>query len=225
MVNGAVYALQYDVLKDFEPVALLASSPQLIVAKKGDAGERPEGTDRLAQGQPGQGVAGTPVSAALASRRRLLPKQTGTRFQFVPYRGSGPVQDLVAGQIDMMIDRASNAAAGARRQHQGLRRHGQDPLGSGARNPDRRRGGIAGIPLFALVRDLGAQGHAEDVIAKLNAAIVEALADPAVRQRLTDLGQEIFPREQQTPEALAAFHKAEIEKWWPIIKAAGIRAE
>ena len=132
----------------------------------------------------------------------------------------------MAGQIDMMIDSRSNSlAAGARRHHQGLCRRGQEPLGGRARHSDGGRGGIAGVLRFSLVRAVGAQGHAEgrhrQAQCRGRGCLGRSGGAPAARRP----GQEIFPREQQTPEALGAFHKAEIEKWWPIIKAANIKAE
>ena len=164
VVNGAVYALQYDRAEGFRAGRAAREQSAADRRKEGHAGEGPEGIDRLAEGQPGQGVAGDRRRRQrIACRRRLLPEETGTRFRFVPYRGAAPaMQDLVAGQIDLMIDMAANAAAaGPCRQHQGLCRHGQDPARGSARHSDRRRGGIAGLLHLALVRALGAQGHAE----------------------------------------------------------------
>ncbi len=152
---------------------------------------------------------------------------TGTNFQFIPYRGAAPaMQALMSGEIDMIIDDPTQfPAASAHRQDQGVCRNRQKPLGSGIGNSDSGRSGIARVLLFAVACAVGAQGHAEGRHRKLDAALVAALADPLVRSRLADLGQEIFPRQQQTPETLDAYHKAEIDKWWPIIKAANIKAE
>ena len=152
---------------------------------------------------------------------------SGTRLQHVPYRGSAPaMQDLVAGQIDMMIDapvmilpqlRAGTIKAFAVLAKSRL-----------VQAPDIPTADEAGLPGFHVSNWFGLwapRGTAKDIVGRLNAAAVSSLADPAARQKLADLGFEIPPREQQTPEALAAFQKAEIEKWWPIIKAADIKGD
>ena len=152
---------------------------------------------------------------------------TGTSFQLVPYRGAAPaMQDLLAGQIDL-----SCPEAGQTLPHYRAGTIKAFAVLTGKRwfaAPDVPTIDEAGVPglHFPFWHGLWApKGTPKDVIAKLNAAVVEALADAGVRQRLTDLGHEIAPREQQTPEALAAYHKAEIEKWWPIIKAANIKLQ
>ena len=152
---------------------------------------------------------------------------TGARFQFVPYRGAGPaMQDLVAGQIDIMVDQAANSLPQVRSGTiKALCGHRQDPPGGGARHSDRGRGRRAGAPHLDLARAVDAEGHAEGHHRQAQRRRRRGLGRSGVRQRLADLGQEIPPREQQTPQALAAYHKAEIEKWWPIIKAANIKGE
>jgi len=226
VVNGAVHALGYDVLKDFEPVALIANGPQLIVARKAmPAKDLKEfiawlkaNPDKASQGTAGEG--GTSHLAGV-----LFQKQTGTRFQFVPYRGSA-MQDLVAGNIDLMIDQASNALPQVRSGSIKVYAVASKTRMAAAPDiPTADEAGLTGFHISNWFAFWAPKGTPKDIVARLNAATVEALADPTVRRRLTDLGLEISPREQQTPEALAAFHKAEIEKWWPIIRAAGIKAE
>ena len=228
MADGAVYSLNYDVLNDFEPVSLIASTPQLIVARKTmPANDLKEliawlkaHPDRASQATSGLG--GYSHLAGL-----FFQKQTGTRFQFVFYRGGAQsTQDLVAGQIDLMIDQASNALPQVRSGN--IKAYAVASKTRLAEAPDIPTVDEAGVPGFHFSHWYAffvPKGTPKPIVGWLNAATVEALDDPAVRRRLTDLGLEIFPREQQTPEALAAYHKADIEKWWPIVKAAGIRAE
>jgi tripartite-type tricarboxylate transporter receptor subunit TctC len=152
---------------------------------------------------------------------------TGTRFQFVPYRGAAPmIQDLLAGQIDLTFTQVASALAQVRAGQ--LKAYAVMAKTRWAATPDTPTFDEAGVPGLhaSFWHGLWApKGTPKDVIASLHAALVESLADPSVRQRLTDLGQGLWPRDKQTPEALAAQQKAEIEKWWPIIKAANIKAE
>jgi tripartite-type tricarboxylate transporter receptor subunit TctC len=228
VLNAAIFTLPYDPLNDFEPVALVAAQPLFIIAKK--AMPAKDLTELLAwlKANPDkatQGTAGTGGASHLAGV--FFQTATGTRFQFVPYRGSGPaMQDLLAGQIDMMIDLAASATPQVRAGN--VRAYAVTAKSRLAAAPDVPTVDEAGLPGYYVL-----SWHAvwvpkttpKSVIAKLNAAVVEALADPAVRKRLADIGQEIFPREQLTPEALSAYQKAEIEKWWPMVKAANIRSE
>jgi tripartite-type tricarboxylate transporter receptor subunit TctC len=228
VLNGAVFQLPYDLATDFEPVALLVSNPQLIVSKKSvPANNLKEliawlraSPDRALQATSGQGSSGHITGI-------FFQKATGTRYQFVCYRSNPQqLQDLISGQVDLMFDFPASALphirAGA------IKVYAVTDKVRLAGAPDIPTVDEAGLPDFHL---LG--WHAlfvpretpKAAVSRLNSAVVEALADPAVRQRLLELGQDIFPREQQTPEALAAYHKAEIEKWWPIVKAAGIKAE
>jgi tripartite-type tricarboxylate transporter receptor subunit TctC len=228
VLNGAIYSLQFDVLKDFEPIALLASNPLLILAKNAmPAGDLKEliawlraNPDKASEGTSGVGSV-SHVSGV------FFQNATDTRFQFVPYRGAAPaMQDLVAGQIDLMFDQVSSSLPYVRGGK--IRAYAVTSKTRLASAPDIPTVDEAGLPGFYV-----SVWHAlwvpkstpKDVIGRLNSAVVDTLADPAVRLRLADLGQELPPREQQTPEALGAYHKAEIEKWWPIIKRANIKAE
>jgi tripartite-type tricarboxylate transporter receptor subunit TctC len=226
--NGAVYALAYDLLNDFEPASLLASQPLLIVAKKATPAKDLKELIAWLRANPGKASQGTPGAGTAAHVAGVFFQQeTGTRFGFVPYRGTGPaMQDLVAGQIDMMIDTPTNSMSHVRAGT--IKAYAVTAKSRAAVAPDIPTVDEAGLPGFHMSFWQAfwvPKGTPKNVIAKLNAAVVDALADPAMRERLADLGQEIPPREQQTPEALGAFHKAEIEKWWPIVKAANIKAE
>jgi tripartite-type tricarboxylate transporter receptor subunit TctC len=229
VANGAVYSLPYDLLDDFEPVALLASSPLLIVARKvipaNDLKEFIEwlkaNPEKASQGTNGPG-------SVMHLAGVLFQKETGTRFQFVPYRGASQVlPDLLAGNIDMYIglpaDLLSHTRTGSIKAYAvaGGRR-----LPSAPSIPTVDEAGWPGLRVSAWFGFWAPKGTPKDAIGKLNAAIVAALADSAVRQRLeADLNLEIPPVEQQTPESLGAYQRMEIRKWWPIIKAAKIKAE
>jgi tripartite-type tricarboxylate transporter receptor subunit TctC len=228
VVNGAIYSLQYDVLNDFEPVAMIATNPQIIVAKKAVPakdlkeliGWLKANSATATQGTAGHG-SGSHVSGV------YLQKITGTSFQFVPYRGAGPaMQDLVAGQIDIMVDQAANSLpqvrAGTIKAYAVTEK---TRLAAAPDIPTVDEAGVPGLHISIWHALWMPKGTSKDIIAKLNAAVVETLADANARARLAELGQEIPPREQQTPQALFAYHKAEIEKWWPIIKAANIKGE
>jgi tripartite-type tricarboxylate transporter receptor subunit TctC len=226
VVNGAVYTLNFDVLKDFEPVALLASTPQLIVARKTMPANDLRELIAWLKASPDKASQGTTGMGAVSHLAGIFfQKQTGTYFQFVPYRGSA-MPDLVAERVDFMIDQASNALPQVRSGN--IKAYAVAAKTRLAEAPDIPTADEAGLPGFHFSNWYAfwaPKATPKNIIAKLNAAVVDALADSTVRARLTDLGLEIFSHEQQTPEALAAFHKAEIEKWWPIIKAAGIKAE
>jgi tripartite-type tricarboxylate transporter receptor subunit TctC len=228
VLNGAIYTLQYDVLKDFEPVALLASNPQLIVAKNATPAKSLNELIAWLKANPGkasQGTAGVGSPAHVSGA--YFQKETGTRFQFVPYRGAAPaMQDLIAGQIDLMFDQALNSLPHVRGgKIKAYAVTANTRLASAPEIPTVDEAGLPGFYISIWSGMWAPKGTPTDVITKLNAAVVDALAHPTVRQQLADLGQAVPPRDQQTPEALRTFQKAEIEKWWPIIKAAGIKAE
>jgi tripartite-type tricarboxylate transporter receptor subunit TctC len=228
MANGAIYPLQYDVIGDFEPVALIANQPFLIDSRKTlPAKDLKEliawlkaNPDKATEGNSGLG---TPSHVAGI----LLQNTLGIRWQMVPYRSAGlSMQDLVAGQIDILLDTPAvsmpQVSAGLIRAY-AVTAKSRLPVA-----PDIPTVDEAGLPgfYFSFWHAIWVPKNTpKPIITRLNAAVVNALADPTVRKRLTDIAQDIFPREQLTPEALGAFHRAEAEKWWPIIKAAGIKAE
>ena len=224
----AAYALQYDLLNDFDPVALLSTGPSVLLARKAMPANDLKrliawlkaNPDKATLGDSGTG--GTPHIAGV-----LLQRETGTRFQFVPYRGAAPaIQDLVAGQIDMAITDPIAALPQVRAGT--IKAYGVTTKTRVPSAPDIPTLDESGLPGFDISQWHGLwlpKGAPKNIIVKLNAAVTAALADPMMQARLADLAQENFPRDWQTPEALRALQKAEIEKWWPIIKAANIKAE
>jgi tripartite-type tricarboxylate transporter receptor subunit TctC len=228
VLNGAVMALPYDVLKDFEPVSLIATAQLLIVARKAMAANNLKELIAWLKENPGKASQGTGGPGSLTQIAGIsLQEATGTHFGSVPYRGAGAaINDLVAGHIDFMIDLAPNSLphvrAGTVKAYAVM---AKSRLAAAPEIPTVDEAGLPGFYMSAWQALWAPKGTPVSIIARLNSAIVDALADPAVRSRLADLGQESFPREEQTPEALGALQKAEIEKWWPMIKARAIKAE
>jgi len=228
MASAASYPVQYDLLRDLEPVAKLADTPLWIVAKNAlpvkDLKELiawlKTNQDKAAAGIVGTGSGGHICGLSFQNA-------TGTRYQFVPYRGGAPaMHDLVAGHIDFMCDMAANSLPQARAG--GIRPIAVMSKARWFAAPEVPTAEEMGVPGLAISLWHGMwvpKGTPKEIVAKLNAAVVAALADPAVQKRFADQGQELPPREQQTRDGFAAYHKAEIEKWWPIIKGANIKAE
>ena len=226
--SGALYRTSYDLLKDFEPVSLLTFAPMLIVGKNALPVNDAKELIAWLKANPDTASAATVGAGSAAHVCGLyFQDRTNTRFQFVPYRGGAPaMQDLVGGQIDLMCAEASQTLtylrSGKMKAFAVMAKTRWPAL------PDVPTTDEIGAPgmYISFWHGLWVQkGTPKQVIAKLNNAVVETLADQTVRQRLTDLGQIIATADQQTPSALAAYHRAEIEKWWPIIKAANIKVE
>jgi tripartite-type tricarboxylate transporter receptor subunit TctC len=230
LVSSAVYTLPYDVLRDFEPVTLLSKSGGgLIVARKTLPADDLKGFIAWLKANPDKATAGNPGAGSSVQLSGILfQNMTGTRFQHVPYRGGAPAMlDLVAGQIDMII--AADVTTSVAQLRAGTIKAyavaGKSRLPAAPEVPTVDEAGLPGFYSSPWYGFWVPRGTPPPVVTKLNAAVVEALADATVGARLAELGQEIFPREQQTPDALTALYKADTEKWWPIVKAANVKAE
>ena len=229
VLNGALFSLQYDVLRDFAPVALLATNPQLIVAR---TTLPPKNLSELIawlkanprKASQGTGGVGSPAHVSGA----FFQIMTQTQFQFVPYsRGAAPaMQDLIAGQIDLMFDQASNSLPHVRNGTiKAYAVTADTRLPSAPEIPTVDEAGLPGLHVSVWSGMWAPKDTPKPLLAKLNAAVGSALGDARVRKRLAELGQDVPSRELQTLEGFAAFHQAEIEKWWPIIRAANLKGE
>jgi len=226
--SGAVYPVDYDLLKDFEPIAHVADAPLWLIARKDFPANDLKDAISWLKANPGKATAAT---VGVGSGSHLcgiyLQNAVGVSFQFIPYKGGAPAsQDLIAGHVDMMCDFASNSLPFYRSgQIKALAVMAKDRWFGAPDVPTVDEMGVPGLYVDFWHGLWAPKGTPKDIIAKLNGAVVDALADDAVRKRFADQGQEIPPRDQQTPAALHAFQQADIEKWWPMIKAAGIEGK
>jgi tripartite-type tricarboxylate transporter receptor subunit TctC len=225
-VGGIIYNLNYDLQVDFAPIGLVSLNPLLMVAKKTLPADDLKTLVAWMKAHPGDAkFVNQNASAQLTGL--LLQQLTGTQVLFVPYRGAGPAMtDLISGQVDLLVVQAAVSLPQVRAGTiKALANLSPQRSASMPDIPTSDESGVPGLHVPGWFGLFAPKGTPPDVIAKLNGAMVAALADPDVRARFTQLGLDVAPREQQTPEALAAFQKADIDKWWPIIKAAGIRGE
>jgi len=228
VANGAIYPLQYDLMKDFEPIGLIATQPFLVCARKTMPASNlkefiawlKENGEKVNEGNSG---VGSPSHVAGI----LFQQAVRAKFTMVPYRGAGEsTQALLSGQIDLLLNTPA-VSMGQFKAGQ-IKVYAVTAPKRIALAPDIPTTDEAGLPgyYFSFWHALWApKGTPKDIIAKLNGALQKALADPVTRKKLIDLAQDIFPPGQQTPEALHAFQQAEMDKWWPIIKAADIKAQ
>ena len=228
VVSGAVYTLNFDMLADLAPVALLPDVPYWMVARKTlPPNTLPELVAYL-KANPDK-LSATSVGTASVARfcGMFFQKQTGTSFQFVPYRGGAPaLQDLVAGNVDLSCDLAANSLGQFKNGN--VKAYAVMSKARWFAAPDVPSADEAGVPGLYVGTWHGLwmpKGTPDDVVARVNAAAWAAMEDPGVRQRIADLGMNLPPPAIRTPQAFAAFHKSEVEKWYPIVKAAGVKAE
>ncbi|MET0278268.1 MAG: tripartite tricarboxylate transporter substrate-binding protein [Pseudorhodoplanes sp.] len=228
VASGAIYPLNFDLVNDLEPVGLISTQPFLVVARKTmPAGDLKDliawlrtNQDKASQGNSG---VGTPSHVG----GLLFQKAIGASYTMVPYRGAGQsMQDLVAGQLDVMLD--TPAVSLPQIQGGNIKAYAVTAPSRIKVAPEIPTTDEAGLPgfYFSFWHAFWVpKGTPKEIVSKLNQALVKALADPDARERLNKIAQEIFPADQLTPQALGAYHKAEIDKWWPIIKEAGIKPQ
>jgi tripartite-type tricarboxylate transporter receptor subunit TctC len=226
VVNGAIYPLTFDLVDDLDPVAMLGANPMMIVSKNAiPATSLKELIDwvKANQNKATFGTAGVGSGAHFSGV--YFQSLIGTHAQYVPYRGTAPaLQDLVAGQIDIIVDQASNSLPQV--QSGAIRAYAVTDSRRLSAAPNIPAVDEAGLPGFHVSLWSGfwvPKGTPRDVVAKLNGAVRAAFADPSVKKRYAELGLEFPAADQQTPEALRAHQKAEVAKWWPVIKAANVK--
>jgi len=225
-VGGIIYNIAYDLQTDFAPIGLISINPQLLLAPK----EFPAGDMKTLiawmKAHPGDAKFVNQNATAQVGGL-LLQKLTGTQMLFVPYKGAGPAMvDLISGQVDLLLVQGAVALpqvrAGTIKPLVNLSAQRSPSMPD---IPSADEAGVPGLYMLGWFGFFAPKGTPPDVIKKLNGAMVQALADPGLRKKFAEFGLDVASPEQQTPEGLAAFHRAEIAKWWPIIKAAGIRGE
>jgi tripartite-type tricarboxylate transporter receptor subunit TctC len=225
-VGAIIFPINFDLQKDFTPIGLMTINPQVFIARKGFPADDLKGLVAWMKANPGKATLVDQTAAAKIAGIQLM-QMTGTKLEFIPFKGAGPaMQAMLGGQVDLMILQAAaalpQARAGAVKILANLSPQRSKVI------PDLPTSDEAGVPgLYAAgwFGLFGPRGLPREVVSKLNAAMVHALADEKVKARLADLGLDLASREQQTSEGLAAFHKAETDKWWPVIKAANIKVE
>jgi tripartite-type tricarboxylate transporter receptor subunit TctC len=228
VANGAVYKLNYDLVADLEPVVLLPSNPMIVVSKNAVPASSLKELLAWLKSRPSPATAGTAGAGSGAHIAGVyFENVTGIKLQYVPYRGTGPaLNDLIAGQIDVIVDQTSNSINQVRAGT--IRAYAitdDKRLSSAPEIPTTDEAGLKGFHMTLWSGMWVPKGTPKEIVAELNAAAVEALGDPAVKKQMETLGLEMPPSDQLTPEALGARQKAEIAKWWPMIKAADIKVD
>jgi len=225
-VGNIIYPLTYDLEKDFDPIGLISINPQLMIARKDFPANDLKGLVAWMKANPG-GATLVEQTAAAKIAGIQMQQATGTTLTFVPFRGAGPgMQAMLGGQVDLMILQAAAALPQARAGAVKIVANLSPKRSSVIPDvPTSDESGIKGLYAAGWFALFGPKGMRKEVVARINAAMVEALADPAIKARFVELGLDVAPRDLQRPEGLATFHKAETDKWWPVIKAAGIKVE
>jgi tripartite-type tricarboxylate transporter receptor subunit TctC len=225
-VGAIIYPITFDLQKDFAPIGLMSINPQLMIARKGFPADDLKGLVAWMKANPGRATLVEQTAAAKLAGIQMQ-QATGTSLTFVPFRGAGPaMQAMLGGQVDLMILQAAAALPQARAGAVKVLANLSPARSAVIQNvPTSDEAGVPGLYAAGWFGLFAPRGTPQEAIARLNGAMVQALADPKIRARFSDLGLDVAPREQQSPEGLAAFHKAELDKWWPVIKAASIKVE
>jgi len=228
VANGAIYKLGYDLVADLEPVALLPSNTMIVVSKNAVPAKSLGELLAWLKAKATPAAAGTAGAGSGSHIAGLYFESiTGIKLQYVPYRGTGPaMNDLVAGQIDLIVDQLSNSINQVRAGT--IRGYAVTDTKRAESAVDIPTADEAGLPGFHMTLWSGMwvpKGTPKQIVTRLNAAAVEALNDPSVRKQLENLGLQMPPKDQLTPQALGDWQKAEIAKWWPMIKAANVKVD
>jgi len=227
VLNGAIFTLPYDVQKDFEPVGVIERHAFMIAGKRDMPAKDLKELIAWLKANPESATFGTTGAGGISTVGAVFfQRESGTKLRLVPYRGlSVALQDLVAGQIDLMLDFPATVLPLVRAGSiKAYALTAASRLPSAPEIPTSAEAGLPGFQMTSWLAFFAPKGTPKAAVDTLNAALVEALADPAVVRKFADLGADVPPAEQQTPAGLAALQAAEIERWWPIIKAAGIKA-
>ncbi len=225
-VGAIIFPITFDPLKDLTPIGLMTLNPQVVLARKDLPADDLKGLVAWMKANPGKATLVEQTAAAKIAGIQLM-QMTGTQLLFVPFKGAGPAMGaLLAGQVDLMILQAAAALPQARSGKLKILANLSPQRSKVIPDlPTSDESGVPGLYAVGWFGLFGPRGMSKEVVAKLNGAMVAALADPKVQTRLADLGLDLASREQQTPEGLAAFHRAETDKWWPVIRAANIKVE
>jgi tripartite-type tricarboxylate transporter receptor subunit TctC len=225
-VGSIIYNINFDLQKDFDPIGLISVNPQLMVAKKNLQANRLNELVAWMKANPGEAKFVNQNAAAHVTGI-MMEKATGTKVTYIPYRGAGPAMtDLISGQVDLLVIQGAAALPQVRAGTiKAIANLSPQRSASMPDIPTSDETGVPGLYMSGWFGFFGPKGMPKEVVDKLNGAMKQVLADPAVKARFTELGLDVASAQQQTPEGLAAFQKAEIDKWWPIIKAAGIKPE
>jgi tripartite-type tricarboxylate transporter receptor subunit TctC len=222
-VGSIIYGLNYDLQTDFAPIGLISLNPQLMVAKKDLPADNLKDLVTWMKANPGK-INFVNQNAAANVSGILFENLTGQKVQFIPYRGAGPAMtDLLAGQVDLLVVQGAVAIGQVRAGRiKAIANLSPERSKSMPEIPTADETGVPGLYMSGWFGFFAPKGTPKEVVAKLNAAMAEALADPAVQKRFAEFGLDVAPKDMQSPEGLAKFQQAEIDKWWPIIKSAGI---
>ena len=225
-VGSIIYNLTYDLESDFTPIGLMSINPMLLIARKDLPADDLKTLVAWMKQHPGDAKFVNQNASAQVGGL-LLQKLTGTQVLFIPYRGAGPAMtDLISGQVDLLLVQGAVALPQVRAGTvKALANLSPQRSASMPDIPSAAESGVPGLNIAGWFGLFAPKGASPEVVKKLNIAMVQSLADPTLQARFAELGLDIAPRQQQTPEGLDKFDRDEIAKWWPIIKAAGIRGE